>query len=219
MVTTCRKEFGELWLINLWSGSRRWKRSSTYIGPFKNGCLLFILVVQHDPNSQRCPDLGKWTVRSVRLCHSLITAPTWWDNTYLNDRKTHLPAEAFFHQFRCGLLQQMFLYSGPGPASCSSCCFVKKYLKNSYTDQAMAVEGIWYITLAWTPLKKAGTPPSRYTVLRALAIPVKWPLMFTELSAIFSCVLSNVLQTSSGVVIAAETAPAAAPDTMWLPGL
>lgn len=25
----------------------------------------------------------------------------------------------------------------------SSLCFVSKYLKNSYTDQAMAVEGIW----------------------------------------------------------------------------
>lgn len=106
----------------------------------------------------------------------------------------------------------------PGPATCSDYRFVKKYLKNSYTDQAIAVEGIWYIIRAWIPLKKADRPPSRYTVLKALAIPVKWPLMFTELRATFSCVLSSVLQTSSGVVIAAEMAPAAAPETMWLPG-
>lgn len=30
----------------------------------------------------------------------------------------------------------------PEPASASCCCLVRKYLKNSYTDQAMAVEGI-----------------------------------------------------------------------------
>ncbi|TNN74296.1 Homeobox protein Nkx-3.1 [Liparis tanakae] len=104
------------------------------------------------------------------------------------------------------------------PASCSNCCLVRKYLKNSYTDQAMAVEGIWYIIRAWAPLKKAAGPPSRYTVLKVLAMPDKWPLMFMELSATFSCVFSRVLQTSSGVVMAAEMAPAAAPDRMWLPG-
>lgn len=92
MVTTCRKEFGELWLIYLWSGSRRWKPSSTCICPCH---ILLILVVQHNSNSQRCPDLGKWTVRSVSLCHTLITASPWWDNNFLNNRKTswsHTPS-------------------------------------------------------------------------------------------------------------------------------
>lgn len=85
------------------------------------------------------------------------------------------------------------------------------YLKNSYVDQQTAVAGMWYNTRALRPLKKPFMPATWYTFLTASLRPRVEPIPP-------SCVLISVLHTSSGVVKAAATAPAAPPATMCTPG-
>lgn len=90
-------------------------------------------------------------------------------------------------------------------------------LKNSYTTQQVAVEGIWYITLAVTPRKYPCTP----VVWKISAIARSTPVIFVSLLSARCCVrvLSSVFATSRGLVMQAAIAPDPAPDSICEMGL